>query len=201
MFSITFFTEWTTNNFWYAGSFTPEDKVFRDDPWRALVSFTRKVNNAYLDSSDCKKSKIKDCYRAFYRGCKGGQSSGPGVAFFEFRWAYFYLDASFHNPQYWANRDQLKSFLEAFSKQEFLTIGSYKLSDWENIASLIIPLARGTSAGNYLTPATIFQTTSKLPGYVAGETTMIPNEDPECNTPSCDTQTCSSSDPQTCENN
>lgn len=42
-------------------SFTPEDKVFRDDPWRALASFTRKVNNAYLDSSDCKSTNTKEC--------------------------------------------------------------------------------------------------------------------------------------------
>lgn len=167
-------------------SFTLKDKVFLDDPWRALASFTRKVNNAYLDSSDCSKTNTDECYRSFYRGCKDGyQTKGSGVAFFEFRWAYFFLDGSYYQTQYWTNSTQLSTFLQYFQKQEFLTIGSYNLSDWEYIASLIIPLARNIQTGQYLTPASIFQTSSTLPGYIAGENTQIANDDPECDYPSC----------------
>jgi hypothetical protein len=167
-------------------SFTKDQKVFGDDPWRSLASFARKVNSHYSNASDCSKTKTDLCYRAYYRGCVDGtQSSGAGVAFYEFRWGYFFLDGSFHHTEYWSDSTQLAAFLDAFSKQEFTKMGSFDLDDWLFIASLIVPLARSEVVEFYHPPVALFNSDSTLPGAVVGSEVQILNDDPECNSPSC----------------
>jgi hypothetical protein len=167
-------------------SFTKENLVFGDDPWRSLASFARKVNSHYLNSSDCDKTETKYCYRAYYRGCvDGSQPSGAGVAFYEFRWGYYFLDGSFHNPQYWSDPTQLNDFRNTFLKQESGEMGSFDLDDWLYTASLVVPLARSNVVESYHPPATLFTPDTTLPGFVVGSDVPILNDDPECNSPLC----------------
>jgi hypothetical protein len=169
--------------------FTTDKKAFKDDPWRSLASFARKVNSYYLNSSDCDEKNNDLCYRAYYRGCVDGtQSTGPGVAFYEFRWGYYFLDGSYFQTQYWPNSDQLTAFLDSFSKQEGVKMGSYDLDDWATAASLAIPLARSEDIASYHLPAALFSdadtSSDTLPGYVIGDTPIL-NDDPSCSSPSC----------------
>ena len=106
-------------------SFNSKTIVFSDDPWRALVGFSRKVTSAgaeyrnfilysradvttyyyyYVASPapSCSGSDDKYCERCMFRGCVDGyQTSGGGVAYFEFRWAYYINDATYYNTSYW----------------------------------------------------------------------------------------------------
>jgi hypothetical protein len=174
--------------------FTKDKKIFQDDPWRALASFVRKVNSYYLNSSDCLngESHTKLCYRGYYRGCiDGSEPNGPGVAFYEFRWGYYFLDGSYYQQEYWTNPNHLAAFLNAFSKQQKGEMGSYDLDQWASVASLVIPLARSEDISSYRLPVTLFHdddnTTSRsgtLPGYVVGDRPIL-NDDPTCSSPSC----------------
>jgi hypothetical protein len=170
-------------------SFTENNKSLGNDPWRSLASFARKVNSHYLDDSVCNSTETNLCYRAYYRGCVDGtQSSGAGVAFYEFRWGYFFLDGSFHHTEYWQNASNLATFLTTFQSQESLPMNRSNLLQWNFIASLIIPLARSASAANFQTPSVLFHSidATGLPGYVAGDEKIL-NDDPDCNAPSCPT--------------
>jgi hypothetical protein len=167
-------------------TFTQETKSFRNDPWRALASYARKVNSYYLNSSDCLIDGINTelCYRAYYRGCVDGhQPQGAGVAFYEFQWSYFLLDGTYFHPQYWPTSDQLTLFLEAFLKQEEVKMGLYDLDEWSTIASLVIPLARSQIVSSYHPPDALFSS-EELPGYVMGDVPIL-NDDPACSSPSC----------------
>lgn len=164
-------------------SFTKDEQTLGNDPWRSLASFVRKVNSYYSNPAECTS---KNCYRAYYRGCVDGyQSKGSGVAFFEFRWGYYFLDGSYYHSQYWPNSDQLAFFLSELSKQIDLPLGKYDLDDWSLIASLLIPLARSDSVSSYLPPYSLFFSNSTLPGFVVGQDTQILNSDPDCDSPSC----------------
>jgi hypothetical protein len=169
-------------------SFTKEAKSFGNDPWRSLASFARKVNSHYLDSDDCSDTSTQLCYRAYYRGCgDGSNATGPGVAFFEFRWGYFFVTAltSPDPNSYWPST-QSAAFNSSFNEQVNVEMGSYDLTQWGTIASLLIPLARSESAKTFLLPTDIFHTSlnAHLPGYVSGNTQIL-NDDPNCSPPSC----------------
>lgn len=167
-------------------SFTSEDQIFGDDPWRSLGSFVRKVNSYYSNPDDCTKTNTDECYRAYYRGCIDGfQPEGSGVAFFEFRWGYYFLDVSYFNTQYWPSTEQQSLFLSQLSKQIDLEVGQYDLEEWSFIASLLIPVARSDYVGSYYPPSSIFFSNSTLPGFIVGQNTQILNDDPSCDTPSC----------------
>jgi len=167
-------------------SFTKDKLIFGNDPWRSLSSFSRKVNSAYQNSSNCAQTNSDKCYRSFYRGCVDGYSStGAGVAFFEFRWGYFFLDSSLYSTQYWTNPTQLSTFYNSFTQQATKPMGSASETDWKTIASYSIPVTRAALTASYHTPSSVFKDDITLPGYIAGEATMILNDDPECNFPAC----------------
>jgi hypothetical protein len=164
-------------------SFTEDDKTLADDPWRALASFSRKVNAP--DSVECEKDS-EYCMRCFYRGCgEGNASSGPGVPFFEYRWSYFMLYSSMYDTSYWPSTAEHDDFLTAYNttfsnSQHF---GSYHVEDWSYTASLAVALCRAEATGTYTLPQDIFEAdqASTLPGYVMGYEPM--EEDPDCDAP------------------
>jgi hypothetical protein len=169
-------------------SFTKTSKSFGNDPWRSLASFGRKVNDpnlVQLHGKCPKKSEL--CYRDFYRGCGNGTlPSGPGVAFFEFRWGYYFISGvTSPDPTAFWPADQQAAFMDAFDQQVHVEMGSYDLTSWSTIASLLIPLARSVKARDFQVPETIFDTTT-LPGY-AGDypNGQIPLDDPDCSPPAC----------------
>jgi hypothetical protein len=99
-------------------SFTKSKIVFSDDPWRSIAGYSRKVESA-PGAPSCLATDSKYCERCMYRGCiDGSQQSGPGVAFFEFQWAYFMLDATFYSTELWPSVSLWTSFYNSYSKLE-----------------------------------------------------------------------------------
>ena len=68
--------------------FRSDDAVFGDDPFRAIVGYSRKVTNASCDEN---MGESEYCMRCFYRTC---EADGSGVFFFEFMWSYFFNAAN-----------------------------------------------------------------------------------------------------------
>jgi hypothetical protein len=61
-------------------------------------------------------------------------------------------------------------------------MGSIDTDDWSEIAYDLIPLCRGSPAGDYILPPTKFDD-GFLPGYTEGYEPL--DSDPTCNDPSC----------------
>ncbi len=168
-------------------SFTKKEKSLADDPWRSLAGYSRKVENDV-----CPKENPR-CMRCMYRGCKNGYSTSKtdnGVAFFEFRWAYFMTVATYYSPNnYWSDMDDFHSFIKAFDKvYNVQDVDEINTANWQNAAAAVVPLCRSENAGKYELPSDIYAllpgtTKNTLPGYYAGDFN-IP-ADPECASPSC----------------
>lgn len=163
-------------------SFTAEDMLFTDDPWRSITSYSRKIEDDNCPSSS------KNCARCFYRGCIDGyRSEGSGVPFFEFQWAYMLLDATYYNRNLWPTSDDWSTFYNAYNKLPASEIGNINVNDWQDVAEYLIPLCRAPTIRYYSVPSDIFvgwtNKTSSLPGYILGDKQL--EDDPECLSPEC----------------
>jgi len=160
-------------------SFTKSNMVFSDDPWRSMAGYSRKVESA-PDAPSCSSSDSKYCERCMYRGCvDGSQPSGPGVAYFEFQWGYFMLDATFYSTDIWPSTSQWSSFYNSYSKlKSYVDLSEYNTDEWLDSASLTVSLCRGTNTKSYYVPEYISGENEHLPGYVEGYVKL--EDDPEC---------------------
>ena len=162
-------------------SFNNSLKVLKDDPWRSLAGFSRKVNYGNVNDDN-----VDYPYRCMYRGCSdGSKSSGFGVPFFEFKWAYYMNDASIITTSLWPTSNDYKLFLSSFLSIEYTNdIDNVDTDAWLKSASLVVPLCRADSVGKYTIPSNLYSSsTENLPGYVVG---YIPLEDdPDCLSPVC----------------
>jgi len=159
-------------------SFTKDDKSLSDDPWRSLAGYSRKVQSAPTPAPSCSGNDSKYCERCMYRGCVDGyQSSGAGVAFFEFRWAYFMNDVTYYSTEYWPSLDSYSKFKSSYVALPLSEVGKVDTSDWMNTAELAISLCRASSASKYFLPSAIFAE-KPLPGYYEGYVKL--EDDPNC---------------------
>ncbi len=164
-------------------SFNSSLRTLKDDPWRSLVGYSRKVNYGNAPNDD---SSGNYPYRCMYRGCSGGsEASGFGVPFFEFKWAYYMNDASMKTTTLWPSNVDYQSFIASFLLIEYTNdINDVNIDAWLKTASLIVPLCRTANVSTYIIPANLYSSISEsLPGYVVG---YIPLEnDPDCMSPRC----------------
>eukprot|EP00468_Gymnochlora_sp_CCMP2014_P006637 CAMPEP_0167757670 /NCGR_PEP_ID=MMETSP0110_2-20121227/10052_1 /TAXON_ID=629695 /ORGANISM="Gymnochlora sp., Strain CCMP2014" /LENGTH=309 /DNA_ID=CAMNT_0007643881 /DNA_START=272 /DNA_END=1202 /DNA_ORIENTATION=+ len=145
--------------------------VFRDDPWRALAGYSRKIK-----SENC--SDYKYCMRCFVRGCT---DEGTSVPFVEFEWGYFFVEA-LSNQSLWPSKEDFDRFTTLYKSLPHNDIGDIDTDLWTDTAKALVPLCRGNSAGEYHIPSSLFPRTT-LPGYTRGNT-QLP-ADPECQAPTC----------------
>lgn len=160
-------------------AFTHAEKTFSDDYWRSLAGFSRKVTDPVGEEiPKCEVSKGESilCERAMYRGCgeNGYDSSGPGVAFFEFRWAYFMNDATYFSTDLWPDEADRLAFVEkyedlqrparlesrngtvVYETSKDSVMDNIDVSLWKDAARYIITLSRSVSGSSYLLPADIY---------------------------------------------
>lgn len=165
-------------------SFTKSLISFRDDPWRSLAGYSRKVTVAAKPAPSC-PSTSENCERCFFRGCVDGyETKGPGVPFFEFRWAYFMNLVTFFDVSYWPSKKDYDAFKAAYIALPQSNVEASNPDDWIEAASLIISLCRAESTGAYLLPEDVFHIASyKLPGYTSGYELL--DDDPSCDSPIC----------------
>eukprot|EP01036_Dinobryon_divergens_P033729 gene33729-43589_t len=165
-------------------SFNSKTIVFTNDPWRALMGFSRKVTNAASPAPSCSGSDDKYCERCMFRGCVDGyQTSGGGVAFFEFRWAYYINDATFYNTSYWPSKDEYASFQTAYKALGDSVMGKINTDQWFDAADKVIALCRATSTAAYVVPPNLYPSSTTLPGYYSGYVKL--SADPDCASPQC----------------
>jgi hypothetical protein len=155
-----------------------------DDPWRSFATLVRKVKH----KRRCPK-EYSDCLRGYFRQCEG---NGHLTPFFEFRWAYFFQDAYLRGCandtiSLWDDMEDCKNFHKAFVELPTSPITEVDLHPWRKAADLLIPLCRGTKAGEYVLPDHLGMPYGgkNLPGYVPGKHTQILEKDPDCLSPKC----------------
>lgn len=164
--------------------FNDKKMTFSNDPWRSLVSFSRKTNiDGQSHACDKDAGDYKYCLRCMYRGC---DSDGRSMPFFEFQWGTFMNNASFYEPSLWPKVDAdggdmtgLEGFLVAYNSLAIqnLSPGSTSAIEaidtdaWKNTASILIELCRFSDASK------------DLPGAVSGDTKL--GKDPDCALPEC----------------
>ncbi len=149
---------------------------FEDDPWRSVSSFVRKIS----DGQKCPKGN-KYCNRGYDRVC---DLDGYGIPFFEFRWAYFIADATYHNQSLWPQGKNRTDFERTFETLSSKDIPAIDPGQWQAMASLLLPLLRGVPAVEYVVPSTVAPLSGKLPGAHLGFT-PIPEPDPDCKLVMC----------------
>lgn len=163
-------------------SFTNKDISVSDDPWRSIAGYSRKVTTAAAPAPECSSSSDKYCERCFYRGCVDGtRTSGPGLPYYEFRWSYFMVQATFYSSNLWPSNSQYNDFYVSYTQLPSSKIGNIDTTKWANVAAKSIALCRGASAGAYVLPN--YFSSSHLPGYVSGYVPLA--EDPTCSSPTC----------------
>lgn len=146
---------------------------FANDYYRSLSAFVRKVKNETCPSDD------EYCERCYDRVCS---EDGGGIPFFEFRWGYFFNDATFGASGGWASEDDRDVFVKLFEKADTDSdIGEVDVEGWENAAEALIPLCReGGAAIKYELPGGVLGG-GALPGAVDGWIEL--EEDPVCDEP------------------
>ena len=119
-----------------------------------------------------------------YRGCgDGSRAEGPGVDYFEFRWAYFFLDATFVNSSWWpapALHAAFRAKYEAVPSAAAVGMGNIDTDTWMEVAAGVVALCRADTSGSYVLP-TFFTGEGRLPGHISGYTKL--GEDPVCDPP------------------
>ena len=165
-------------------AFTASSKTFSDDPWRAMVGFSRKVQTAASPAPPCDGgSDYKYCERCMYRGCvDGSQSSGPSVDYFEFRWAYFLNDATLYDSAWWPTSTAHTTFKNLYQALPPADMETLDTAQWMAAAENVISLCRAGQSGSYVVPRW-FIGDGKLPGYISGYEKL--EADPACDAPTC----------------
>lgn len=152
-----------------------------DDRWRALSSFSRKIESC--QGCDGGAMNKNHACRAYNRVCA---ASGASIPFFEYRWAYFYDVAATFNSSLWPTEAAAHAFGTAYGALHSPTPSepAKDVDDWEAAAAMLVPLARGASAGTYRLPDMGASMAGPLPGYRDGMS-PFPHDDPTCSMPSC----------------
>lgn len=177
-------------------SFTSKSQLLSDDPWRSLAGFSRKVSQPSSKEApqcDSEQGDSEYCERCMYRGCGDGyQSSGGGVAFFEFRWSYFMNEATYYDSSYWPTVDEYQSFKSAYSQLSVSDNGSSSggmdnidVEEWQAVAASVVALCRSDATKVYKVPTDLYPGSSStvLPGYYNGYVKLA--DDPACSAPVC----------------
>jgi len=170
-------------------AFSEKSKSFSDDPWRSMAAFSRKVTAAAAPAPSCTASgDYKYCERCMYRGCEDGtKSAGAAVYYFEFRWGYFMLDATFFNTKWWPSAADRDAFYKAYATlpvfNSTASLAKVDTAKWLDAADLVIGLCRGEATAAYPLPAELYPDyNGVLPGYVAGYA-KLNDKDPDCDAP------------------
>ena len=164
-------------------SFTANNKTLTDDPWRSLVSLARKVKVPPAPAPTCSPGADKYCMKCFYRGCVNGNLTvGPALYYFEFRWSYFLLYAYLNNS-FWPDALSYSAFNASYNSLPVhnISFSAIDTAPWLSTAALLIPLCRGSGAGSFQPPLTLFPGIIGLPGYTAGYIELP--DDPTCDLP------------------
>lgn len=186
--------------------FKKHNRVFGDDPWRSIAGFSRKVTDAAppapvcsathnttntstateISANNTTSGSNEYCQRCMYRGCVDGyQTTGSGVSYFEFRWAYYMVDATYHDTSLWPSSSQLTQFKSIYEQLTYQQPGSdVDVNAWFEAANLVISLCRSSSGVSYQPPTTLYPDVGvNLPGYTYGYVPL--EDDPSCDVPIC----------------
>lgn len=169
-------------------SFDSGYNAFTNDNWRALAGFSRKVVSVPSSPEKCnvKTGDDANCESCFFRGCADGyQSSGLGVPFFEFRWAY-YMNNGYLDSALWDSSADFTTFVETFdrvSRGTSFALSGINTSDWLQAASYVVPLCRSKAGREYEVSQAVFTGDLVLPGYYEGYIKLP--ADPSCDVPVC----------------
>ena len=155
-------------------SFSKKGTSFQDDRWRAMTGFSRKIRT---------KGDSKYTSRCMNRVCDA-RTGGGGFYFFEYRWGFFFA-AHFQNSSAWDDKSAFSKFNAAYSQLPAAAPGGADISAWQATADDLLPLCRGTSAGEFSIPASYGIFSGKLPGYVKGLGPISPAKDSDCKAPVC----------------
>lgn len=149
---------------------------FRDDPWRSLVGFSRKIKG-----SDCPHGD-KYCRRAFTKACNAHHR---GIPFFEFRWSYFFNDAYLRGPDaLWGGVAGYATFADAYRSLKPFVIGKGDTDEWSRASEYLVALARSEAASEYEVPVSQKGCKGRLPGQITASGN-IDTPDPVCDLPLC----------------
>lgn len=145
---------------------------FMDDHWRSLSGFIRKLNDPSCD--------VKYCIRGYEKICDANER---GIPYFEYRWAYFFNNAYLNASTLWPSASQYNAFKTAYESLSPSQTTKVNTDPWVNVATLLQPLARSSSAGVYSVPESMGALSGLLPGYVGQG--PIKERDPDCAQPVC----------------
>ena len=155
-----------------------------DDRWRSLSGFSRKIDSCPgCSSSNGGSANHNYGCRAYERICT---VSGTSIAFYEYRWAFFFDDAATSNRTLWSNATAAYQFRRALAalRSPSPSHPTKDVSDWSDAAALIVPLARSDSAWSYRVPSFMGAMAGWLPGHRHGMS-PYPDPDPNCDPPTC----------------
>jgi hypothetical protein len=152
-----------------------EGSTFADDRWRAIVGFARKIQ-----ISGTSKYEM----RCMDRICDS--STGGGIPFFEYRWAYFFADA-YTNSSLWGDIDPVayKVFDSKYKALPSTAPGSADVGAWQAASDTLLSLCRSDVAGDFAVPTEFGIFSGKLPGYWSGMGKIKPTKDVDCAAPVC----------------
>jgi hypothetical protein len=154
-----------------AFTFERQSSAFKDDRWRAMVGFARKIQ---LPGPD------KYSYRCMDRICS---PDGGSIPFFEYRWSYFF-SVSFNNATAWADPSAFQTFQDAYNNLPSASPGTADVEAWQKASDTILALCRSEAAGGFKIPEHFGIFAGLLPGYQNGMGPITPGRDADCTPPS-----------------
>jgi hypothetical protein len=112
-------------------------------------------------------------------------ADGSGVAYFEFAWSWYFIDATFKTPSLWPTAESFSAFYDAYiNLPPSNDVGNVDPSSWQAAADLITPLCRANMVAEYKIPQSLYPGTGGLlPGAVVGWVQL--DDDPDCTAPPC----------------
>eukprot|EP01084_Bolivina_argentea_P313336 542614_1 len=165
-------------------------KALGDNTWRSLAGYSRKVIAAPYPFDECfiDEGEYSYCMRPWMRIC----GTDGSIPFYEFMWAFFYVDACYLDTKYWdgtLGNDPFNTFIQSYENVldkyydengDWIDLTSVEyqilIIEWLNVASNLVPLARGAMTAEY--QLIDYFRVIELPGRVEG--TEKVDRDPTC---------------------